>query len=44
MVFRITGGIGLLLLGLQMVGVAAIPSLIIGVLLLVAGIALIAGQ
>lgn len=43
MIYRISGGIGLLLLGLSTLGVAAIPGAIIGVCLLVAGIALLAG-
>ena len=43
MVFRITGGIYLILVGLAAFGIA-IPALIIAVLALVAGIALLAGQ
>jgi hypothetical protein len=43
MVYRITGGIGLLLLGLTMVSGGAIPTAITGVFLLVAGITLLDG-
>jgi hypothetical protein len=43
MVYRIAGGIALALLGISMLGIAGIPPAIIGIALLVAGIALLAG-
>ncbi len=43
MIYRIAGGIFFILAGLVYLGVAAIPPAIVGVLALVAGIALIAG-
>lgn len=42
MVYRICGGIGLLLLGLSMVGVA-VPEMKISIFLIIGGIALLAG-
>ncbi len=42
MIYRITGGIGLTLLGLASLGVA-VPALVTGIFLLVGGIALLAG-
>lgn len=44
MVFRITGGIWLLLMGLEQTGILSVPVLALGVLGLVAGIALLAGK
>lgn len=44
MVFRITGGIGILLLGLSMAGAAGIvPEPLTGLLLAIAGLALLLG-
>ena len=43
MVYRITGGLFLLCLGLNMLGVAVIGGTVVGVLGVVAGIALLAG-
>jgi len=43
MVWRIAGGIGIALLGLSLAGVFSAGDIIIGVLLIVAGIALLAG-
>lgn len=43
MVYRITGGIWFLLTGITMLGIVAIPVVVLGVLALVAGIALLAG-
>jgi hypothetical protein len=43
MVYRILGGLFILALGLQMVGLASIPNNIVGVLGIIAGIALLAG-
>jgi hypothetical protein len=43
MVYRITGGIFLLLTGLIAIGITAIPAVLVGVLALIAGIALLAG-
>lgn len=43
MVYRITGGIAFLLIGLTYLGVAAIPSSVTGVFTLIAGIALLVG-
>ena len=43
MVYRITGGIFLILLSFNMLGVTAIPQQITGVFGLIAGIALLAG-
>lgn len=42
MVYRITEGLGLLFLGLNLIGLA-IPSMITAVLLVIAGCALLAG-
>lgn len=42
MVFKITASLGLTLLGLSMISVA-VPTVLIGVLLIVGGIALLAG-
>lgn len=44
MVYRIAGGIFFILVGLMYLGVTAIPLTVLGVIALVAGIALIAGQ
>lgn len=44
MVYRITGGLAFLFLGFSAVGFTEIPPIITGVLLIVAGIALLAGQ
>lgn len=43
MVYRITGGIFLLLTGLTMLGITTIPTIFIGVCALIAGIALLGG-
>lgn len=43
MVYRIAGGLALGVLGLSTVGVSGIPTMLIGVLLIVAGVALLAG-
>ncbi len=43
MVYRITGGIFLVLLGISMLGITALPDGIIGVFGLIAGIALLVG-
>lgn len=45
MVYRIAGGIGLVLIGLMLIGVSGIPylTLLTGAALLVGGIALLAG-
>lgn len=43
MVYKIAGGVGLTLLGLSMLGLTAVPQVLTGVLLLIAGIALLAG-
>lgn len=44
MIYRIAGGIFFILLGLSYLGITAIPFVVIGIIALVAGIALIAGQ
>lgn len=44
MVYRITGGIALGILGLTTLGLTAIPAVVTGIFLLIAGIALLAGQ
>lgn len=44
MVYRICGGIAFLLLGLSAVGIAQVPEYLTGVFLIIAGIALLAGQ
>jgi len=43
MVWKIAGGIGITLLGLSFVGFFGVGDTIIGVLLVIAGIALLAG-
>lgn len=43
MVYRIIGGIFLLLVGLQYVGLGLVPEIVTGVLGIIAGIALLAG-
>lgn len=43
MVFKITGAIALILLGLPLIGVGAIPPIITGILLIIAGAALAIG-
>jgi hypothetical protein len=43
MVYRICGGIAFLFLGLSSLGIAKLPEPVIGVFLLIAGIALLAG-
>jgi len=43
MVYRITGGITFLLLGLQAFGVGVIPGVIVGIFALVTGVSLLAG-
>ena len=43
MLWRLAGGLGLLLLGLGMLGLPGIPKAITGALILVGGIALLAG-
>jgi len=43
MIYKIAGGIFLLLLGISLVGVTVIPSLITGIFGIVAGIALLSG-
>jgi len=43
MVWKIAGGIGITLLGLSLAGVFSTVDIIIGVLLIVAGVALLAG-
>jgi hypothetical protein len=43
MVFRIGGGIFLILTGVAAIGVVGIPPVIIGVCAIVAGVALLAG-
>jgi len=43
MVYKIAGGIGFILLAIPLFGIAAVPAVLTGVVLLVAGIALIAG-
>lgn len=42
-IYRIAGGIGIILLALPLLGILAVPSLVTGLFLLVAGIALLAG-
>ena len=44
MVFRISGGIFFLLAAIGYFGIVSIPAVLMGVVALVAGIALIAGQ
>lgn len=44
MVYRITGGIFFLLAGLVYLGVSLVPGTIVGIIAIVAGIALLAGQ
>ena len=43
MVFRITGGLFLLCLGLQTLGLVSVGATVLGILGLIAGIALLAG-
>ncbi len=43
MVYKIAGGIGLILLGLGMAGIGGIPHALTGIVLAIAGIALLAG-
>lgn len=43
MVYRIVGGIAITLLGLHTMGLMPIPTIIIGVLLTIGGLALLAG-
>lgn len=43
MVYRVCGGIGLLLLGIGAIGMNNIPAPLIGVFLVIGGIALLAG-
>lgn len=43
MVYRVAGGIFLLLLGLDFLGVGGVPSTITGIVGVIAGIALLAG-
>ncbi len=43
MVYRITGGIWFLLTGLAALGIFTTPAVVLGILALVAGIALLAG-
>lgn len=43
MVYRVTGGVGLLLLGLSTAGFLSVGSGLIGIVLIIAGIALLAG-
>jgi len=43
MVYKITGGIFLILLGISLLGIAGVPDVITGVFGLIAGIALLAG-
>ena len=43
MVYRICGGIALLLLGLGAIGMNTIPTPLIGLFLLIGGVALLAG-
>jgi hypothetical protein len=42
MLFRICGGIAFLIMGLQMVGVAGVPPIVTGILLLLASVGLLA--
>lgn len=43
MIYRIAGGIYLALVGLSLLGLMAVPSMVLGIFALVAGIALLAG-
>ena len=43
MVYKIIGGIGLILLGASMAGFTPITLTVVGIILIVAGIALLAG-
>lgn len=44
MIFRITGAIFFIATAIELLGLAAIPSAILGIIGLIAGIALAAGQ
>lgn len=44
MIYRISGGVFFVLAGLAYLGVALVPTTVLGVLGIVAGIALLAGQ
>jgi hypothetical protein len=44
MIYRISGGVFFLLVALVYLGVTAIPLVIVGIVALVAGISLLAGQ
>lgn len=43
MVYKVIGGIFLVLLGLSLCGITVIPSIVTGVLGVIAGVALLAG-
>lgn len=43
MLFRICGGLGLLMLGINMLGIAGIPQQLTGALLFIGAIGLLAG-
>lgn len=43
MVYKIIGGIFLVLLGLSLCGITVIPSIVVGILGVIAGVALLAG-
>lgn len=43
MVYRICGGIGLVLLGLGLAGIASVPDVVTGIFLLIGGLGLLAG-
>lgn len=43
MLFRICGGIAFLLQGLGMIGMAGVPPIVVGILLILAAVGLLAG-
>ena len=44
MIYRATGGLFLALYGVELIGWFAVPAILLGVLALVAGVALLAGK
>jgi hypothetical protein len=43
MIYRVAGGVWILLMGIQQCGVVSIPTLVLGIFGIIAGIALLAG-